>query len=242
MAFWGAGRKLSRGGRKYEGRGGGVYVLSRYSEFCRPSSGSLRGLCPHEAQAAEPTGSSDVVLAGEAGSVLSTFFFRALHAFIAFARQLLLTFAREAAASESFSFSAYPQILGPVDVDKGLGSGVASSGGIGDKNEDGDNNGEFEEEAAGDKGVKGEGGTSIEDWFVMPRQTVLAKRDVIPGGPRVCGVSVSLPSSSISWISSSSSSSLSDNWLAKPFHMLTVRRAARPIFSVLDALVSSSRR
>lgn len=106
VASRGAGKKLSRGGRKYEGRGGGEYALWRYNESRRPSSGSLRGLLPHDAHATAEVGSSDVVLVGETSSVLSVDFFLAFHAFIAFARQLVLTFANEAAASESFSFSA----------------------------------------------------------------------------------------------------------------------------------------
>jgi len=123
------GMKLSRGGWKNAGRGGGEYTLLRSgpgNDSLRLSSASIMELCFHEFQAALG-GTSDVVLVGDSGSIVwSAFFLRALHASNAFARQLLLTFAREAAASESFSFSAYPHIFGPEDMGKGLASGAVS--------------------------------------------------------------------------------------------------------------------
>jgi hypothetical protein len=72
---------------------------------------------------------------------------------------LLLTFAKEAAASESFSFSAYPHIFGPEDVGEGVDSGLLSIGGTVD-NEDTD--GDEWDKGGGVKGVRGDGGTSIE--------------------------------------------------------------------------------
>jgi hypothetical protein len=138
-----------------------------------------------------------------------TVFLRALHASIAFARQLLLTFANEAAASESFNFSAYPHMFGPDEVVRGC-SELFSFAGFIDGEEDADIGGCFEE--GGVNGIKGDGGTSIELWFVIPRQTLLASRDVIPVEIVFCGVSVSLPSSCepSSSLSTSSSSSLSE--------------------------------
>lgn len=52
-------------------------------------------------------------------------------------------------------------MLGPLDAGEGLSSGVTSRGGIGDEGDD--MSGEFDKEGAEDKGVRGEGGTSIED-------------------------------------------------------------------------------
>lgn len=65
------------------------------------------GLRVHGAHDAELAGSSDVVLAGDCDSAVKLIpLFREPHASIASARQLLLTFAKEAAALESFNFSA----------------------------------------------------------------------------------------------------------------------------------------
>jgi hypothetical protein len=239
--------ELSRVGRKNAGRGGGEYTLLRSI----PGKDSLRlfsaSVIELRFQAAVLGGSSDVVLVGDSISVRSAFFLRAFHASIAFARQLVLTFAKEAAASESFNFSAYPHILGPADVGEGegLASGLIPIDGNVDGEEDADG-GECDKEGVGDRGVRGDGGTSIELWFVIPRQTLVASRDVKPGGPTSCCVSVSLPSSCESSFSLSSfpSSSLGegDNWLVKPFHIVTFRRAPRPRFSTFGAFISSSRR
>jgi hypothetical protein len=199
------GMKLSRGGRKNAGRGGGEYTLLRSiagSDSRRLSSGSIMGLSFHELQGAVRGGSSDVVLVGDSDSVWSAFFLRALHASIAFARQLLLTFAKEAAASESFSFSAYPHIFWPEgEGEEGLVGSVSIDGNV-DGEEDGDGDG-----WAGVNGVRGDGGTSIELWFVIPRHTLLANRDVIPSELTSCCVSVSFPSSGEDSLSSSSTSS-----------------------------------
>jgi len=137
--------------------------------------------------------------------VLPAFFLRAFHASIAFARQLLLAFAREAAASESFSFSAYPHILGPGNVCV-LVFGLLSIDGTVDGEEEVDSN-ECDREGSGVKGVSGDGGTSIALWFVIPRHTLLASRDVIPDE---LSVSVSLPSSRVSSSSLVASSSLTE--------------------------------
>ena len=99
------GIKLSRTGRKL-GRGGGEYVALLLIEPLRRSSGSLTGLRRHEVQAVEPDGSSEVVLEGERATASLSLCFRDPHANIAFARQLLVTFAKEAAASDSLNFSA----------------------------------------------------------------------------------------------------------------------------------------
>lgn len=102
------GIKLSRTGRKL-GRGGGEYVALRSmlgKEPLRRSSGSLTGLWRHEVHAAEPGGNSEVVLEGDRASVPLLFGFREPHANIAFARQLLVAFAKEAAVSDSLNFSA----------------------------------------------------------------------------------------------------------------------------------------
>lgn len=168
----------------------------------------------------------------------------------AFARRLELTLAKVAAASESFSFSAYPQIL--VDAEVGVpawepadsslatdddreGRGGCGEGGCGDG----------DREIAGDKGDSGDGGASIDDWFVIPLQTVLAKRDVnVLGLGGFRGVSVSLPSSAVSSSSLDSSSSDGDGersgevWLVKPFHIVTFSRAPR--LSELPGAISAS--
>jgi len=199
--------KLSRGGRKNAGRGGGEYTSLRSirNDSLRLSSGSVIGLCIHGFQAAVLGGSSDVVLVGDSASVLPAFFLRAFHASIAFARQLLLAFAREAAASESFSFSAYPHILGPGNVCV-LVLGLLSTDGTVDGEEEVDSN-ECDREGSGVKGVSGDGGTSIALWFVIPRHTLLASRDVMPDE---LSVSVSLPSSRVSSSSLVASSSLTE--------------------------------
>ena len=200
------GMKLSRGGRKNAGRGGGEYTPLRSirDDSLRLSSGSIIGLCIHGFQAAVLGGSSEVVLVGDNISVLPAFFLRAFHASIAFARQLLLAFAREAAASESFSFSAYPHILGPGNTCV-LVFGLSIDGTV--DGEEGADSNERDREGSGVKGVSGDGGTSIALWFVIPRHTLLASRDVIPDE---LSVSVSLPSSCVSSSSLVASSSLTE--------------------------------
>jgi hypothetical protein len=124
----------------------------------RLCSGSIVAARVRKFQAVALGGNSDVVLVGDSASGLPAFVLRALHASIALARQLLLTFAKEAAASESFSFSAYPQIFGADGVGEGVASGLLS-GIIG-----GEEDAESDEwdEGGGVKGVRGEGGTSME--------------------------------------------------------------------------------
>ena len=55
--------------------------------------------------------------------------------------------------------------------------------------------GEGDGESEGERDTEGDGGGSIDVWFVIPLQTVVASRDVIPGSFVSCCVSVSLPSS-----------------------------------------------
>lgn len=122
---------------------------------------------------------------------------RVLQASIAKARQLLLTFAREAAASESLfrSFPAYPHMFAFGEEGAGSGSGLNSKGVLyGDPVGDGEPPGELGTEDAGEVALRGDGRPSAA-WLVKPLQTVFASRDVRPGAARSCGVSVSSPSS-----------------------------------------------
>ena len=107
------------------------------------------------------------------------------HASKAFTRQLVLTFEKVAAASESLSFSAYPQIMflpraaalatasleGTVGVDADVGRGEGSGDGIGKE-----------------LGVDAGGvGVSIVLRFVMPRHIVFASLEVRVDGAPCCG-------------------------------------------------------
>ena len=85
------------------------------------------------------------------------------HASRAFTRQLVLTLAKFAAASESFNFSAYPQ---NIFLPRVAASAIVCLAGaeVGDYGD----------------GRPGEGGgeiTSIALWLVIPLHTVLARRE-----------------------------------------------------------------
>ena len=99
-----------------------------------------------------------------------------LHASRAFTLQFVDTLASVAAASESLSFSAYDQIaelrLLAADASDEAGERGASSGST-ERRVAGDWAGDCTGENAGDMG---EGGGSIAAWFVMPFQTVCARR------------------------------------------------------------------
>ena len=81
-------------------------------------------------------------------------------------------------------------------------------------------------------GAAGDGGGSMAVWFVIPFQTVWASLDVIPDGPNVRGLSVSLPSSGegSSEIGSASSSTgeSGEGIRVSPFHIVAFSRAPRP--------------
>ena len=99
----------------------------------------------------------------------------------AFTRQLVLTFEMVAAASESFSFSAYPQIM---DVPRAAALATASREGIVGVDAD-VGSGEGSGDGPGERSGLGDGeGTSIALLFVIPRQTDVANRDVrVEGAP-----------------------------------------------------------
>ena len=59
-----------------------------------------------------------------------------------------------------------------------FGSAKLSSGLTIDGEVEGEGDGESESD--GDRGVRGVGGGSMDDWLVIPRQTVVANREVIP--------------------------------------------------------------
>jgi hypothetical protein len=89
------------------------------------------------------------------------------------ARQLVLTLAKAAAVSDCFNRSAYPHILG--DASTGLVGGLT----LAELTPD-DREGLAIAADEGVAGVAGDGGVSMALWFVIPRQTVLARREVMP--------------------------------------------------------------
>lgn len=209
--------KLSRGCRKYCGRGGGEYTPLRSTagrDPRRPSSCLM--ICPSLTDSLRAG-----ILRGSEGSFPSDGLTeRPQEPNMAFALQLLLTFAKVAAVSESLSLSAYAHKLdfGLKPPSRGDSIELCVEG-------------EGEGGADGDGGKRGEGGGSIEVRFVMPLHTVVANLDVRPDSG-LSGVSVSLPSSCEAESDSSSSDSSGDvsgddSWLVKPFHIVTLRRAPK---------------
>ena len=184
-----------------------------------------------------------MTLEGVVGSATLIPLLRELQASIAKARQLLLTFAMEAAALESLSFPAYSQIFGGGEVGAACGSGPSSKGTLyGEPVGDGEPPGELGTDDAGEDALIGDGRPSA-SWLVMPLQTVFANRDVNPGAAKYWGVSVSFPSSRpSSELEMSSSAAGVEALLAKPFHIDTLSIAPSPVALLLGILASSSLR